>query len=153
MRRWDQIASLVGIALGVLLVFSSLGYNLGRWNEPGPGFMPLGAGLLIIILCVAYGVQSTLVRTDDYRKREGPWPRKNLGKIIGVLIALFIFTFLLSTLGYLLSTFVLMMFLNRVLEAERWFITLFKSALSVLITYIVFGKLLMVQFPQGFLGI
>jgi len=153
MRHWDQIASLMGIALGVLVAFSSLRYELGRWNEPGPGFMPLGAGMLLIALCVAYGVQSTLMRTDDYRKRESPWPRENVGKLVGVLLALFIFSFLLPALGYLLSTSLLMIFLFRLVEPERWFITILKTVLSVLITYMIFEKWLMVQFPKGFWGI
>ncbi len=153
MRRWDQIASFLGIALGTLLVISSLKLNPGQWTQPGPGFMPLGCGLLLISLCIAYGVGSIWTRDDDYGKRESPWPRQNVGRLVGVLIALFLFSFLLTILGYLLSTFLLMIFLFRVVEPERWFITIIKTVLSVLVTYIVFDKWLMIQFPKGFLGL
>ncbi len=152
MRKWDQLASLVGIAMGFILILSSLKYEIGKWHEPGPGFMPLGSGMLLLALCAAYGIQSTLTKSEDYRKRKSPWPRENRGRLVAVVLALFLLTFLLLPLGYLLSTFFLMICLFRVIEPERWFVTIFKSALSVLITYIAFEILLMVQFPKGFLG-
>lgn len=148
MRRWDQTASVLGIVLGFLLVMSSLRINLGQWNHPGPGFMPLGSGLLLILLCVAYGARSIRIK---HRKQESPWPRENIGKLIGVQVALFLFALVLTTLGYLLSTFLLMIFLFQVVEQERWFITIIKTALIVFVTYVVFDKWLMVQFPRGFL--
>jgi putative tricarboxylic transport membrane protein len=153
MRRWDQIASFVGMGIGVLLVFSSLRLNLGQWTQPGPGFLPLCSGVLLIILCVVYGVWSFGRKDESSQKKESPWPRENLGKIIGVLIALFLFAFLLPLFGYLLSTFLLMIFLFRVIEPERWPLTFLKAALSVGVTYAIFEKWLMVQFPKGFWGV
>lgn len=153
MRKWDRWASLVGIVLGFILIFSSLRYEIGKWNEPGPGFMPLGSGMLLVALCAVYGFQSRTAKREDYKKTESPWPQKNRGRLVAVILALFLLTFLLEPLGYLLSTFFLMTFLFRVIEPEKWLVTIFKSALSVLITYIVFEKLLMVQFPKGFFGI
>lgn len=152
MRKWDGIASFLGMSLGVLLVISSLKLDLGHFNNPGPGFMPLGSGILLTALCFAYGVQSIWMKDYDYKKKSSPWPRGNLEKIIGVLIALFLFTFLLTTLGYLLSTFLLMIFLFWVGDPEKWISTAIKAALTVLVSYIVFDKWLMIQFPRGFLG-
>ncbi len=149
MRRWEQIAGLAGVALGALLVISSLRLKLGNWTQPGPGFMPLGLGLLLVTLCIFYGIGS-FWRKNEGGKKESPWPRENLGKIIGVLISLFLFAFLLPFLGFLSSTFLLMVYLFRVVESERWYVTIFKAALSVGITYVIFEKWLMVQFPKGF---
>jgi len=153
MRKWDRIASLLGISLGVLLVISSLKLDLGQFNNPGPGFMPFVSGILLTALCFAYGVRSIWIKDDDYEKKESPWPRENWEKLIGVLVALFLFTFLLTTLGYLLSIFLLMIFLFWVGEPGKWIIIGIKAALTVLATYIVFGKWLMIQFPKGFLGV
>ncbi|MFX0198706.1 MAG: tripartite tricarboxylate transporter TctB family protein [Candidatus Hodarchaeota archaeon] len=152
MKRWDKIASVLGVAYGVLLVISSLSRDLGELNHPGPGFMPLGAGVLFIVLCVAYGVQSIRSKDDNYAKRESPWPKENWGRLISVIVALLVFAVLMRTLGYLLSAFVFMIFAFRAVETERWYITLIKASLSVLSTYIIFDKWLMIQFPKGFLG-
>lgn len=153
MRRWDKIASLAGMALGGLVVIFSLRLNLGQWTQPGPGFMPLGSGVLLIALCVVYGGCAFWGKDEKDWRKGSPWPRENLGKIIGVLIALFLFAFLLPLCGYLFSTFLLMIFLFRVVEPERWYVTLLKAGLSVGVTYAIFEKWLMVQFPKGFWGV
>ena len=153
MRVWDQWASLLGIALGVFVVIFSLRMNLGAWNRPGPGMFPLISGTLLIALCVAYGVQSAWTKDADYIRKQSPWPRRNRLKLIGVLGSLLIYCFALDTLGFLIATFFLMIFLFWVIEAKGWVSPVIEAALAVLVTYIVFHKLLMVQFPKGFIGV
>jgi putative tricarboxylic transport membrane protein len=149
MKRWNQIAGCTGTVFGALLVAFSLRLKLGSWTEPGPGFTPMGVGVLLIILCILYVVGSIRGK-DQGGKEESPWPRENLGKIIGVLISLFLFAFVLPFLGFLPATFLLMVYLFRVVESERWFVTVFKAVVSVGITYVIFERWLMVQFPKGF---
>lgn len=154
MRHWDQRAGLLGVGLGILMVIFSLRMDLGSWNHPGPGFMPLGSGILLIIFCMVYFIKFTwFIRDAEYGEKESPWPRKKWGRIIGVLGALFLYTFLLTALGYLLTTFLLMVYLFRVVEPRKWLATIIQAVLTVLLTYMVFEKWLMVQFPKGFLGI
>jgi putative tricarboxylic transport membrane protein len=125
--------------------------DLGRLNHPGPGFLPLGTAVLLVFLCTLYALRSVWTHDEAYIRKESPWPR-NWGKIVGVLVALFLFTFLLDTLGFMTATFLLMVFLFRLGGPESWVLTTAKGALSVLVTYAVFGRWLMVQFPKGFLG-
>ena len=153
MRRWDQRASILGLGLGLLLAISSLRLDFGEWNQPGPGFMPFLSGMLLITLCFIYGVRAIWSRDEEYNKSESPWPKQNLRKLINLLASLFIFTLFLTTLGYVLSTLFLMFFLFRLMEPEKWYISVIKAALIVLITHIVFEKWLMVQFPKGILGV
>ncbi len=153
MQKWDKIASIVGIALGFFLSFFSYRLNIGHLNEPGPGFMPFVTGIVLLIMSIFYGLTSTWTRDENYRKQESPWPRQNLSKLIGVLAVLFLFAIFIDILGYILSTFLLMIYLFRVVEPEKWVITIVKATLSVLITYLIFDKWLMIQFPIGLLGI
>ena len=152
MRRSDQWASLFGIALGVNVVVFSLRMSLGTWNQPGPGTFPLISGVLLIALSVTYAVQSTWTRDSDYLKKASPWPKENRGRLIGLLGTLFLYSFFLNTLGFPLATFMVMVFLFRLIDAEGWVMPIIEAAVAVLVTYVVFNKLLMVQFPKGFIG-
>jgi len=153
MRRWDQIFSFLGLAFGGLLVFFSLRIDLGQWNHPGPGFLPLGTAGLMIFLCTIYAIRSRWSHDEAYLRKESPWPRGNWREIIGVLIALFLYALLLEVFGFIIATFMLMVFLFRLGGPESWLITIVKATLSVLVSYAVFSRWLMVQFPKGFLGI
>lgn len=153
MRAWDQRAGLLGTGLGIFLIALSLRLDLGSWNQPGPGFLPLLTGIFLAGLCLVYLVSSTMRRDDDYLRKESPWPRENREKIIGVLAALCLYTLSISALGYLFATLLLLIYLFRVLEPGKWSVTLLQAVLTVLATYLVFEKWLMVQFPKGILGV
>jgi putative tricarboxylic transport membrane protein len=153
MRFWDLWASFLGIGLGAFVVIFSLQMNLGFWNRPGPGMFPLISGILLIALCIVYSAQSAWAKDADYINKQSPWPRKNRLRLIGVVSSLLIYSFTLDTLGFLIATFFLMVFLFRMLEAKGILWPVIEAALAVLVTYMVFYKLLMVQFPKGFIGV
>lgn len=64
-----------------------------------------------------------------------------------------LFVLLLDILGFIVTTFLLMLFFFRLGGPESWLATIGKAAVSVLVSYAIFGHWLMVQFPRGFLGI
>jgi putative tricarboxylic transport membrane protein len=153
MRLWDQISSFLGMGSGILLALFSVKLDLGRLNQPGPGFLPLGASILLVLLSGIYAVRSFWTQDEGYIKQESPWPQRNRGKIAGVLGALLLFVLFLDILGFIVTTFFLMLFFFRLGGPESWLATVAKAAASVLVSYAIFGHWLMVQFPKGFLGI
>jgi hypothetical protein len=58
----------------------------------------------------------------------------------------------MPTVGYLVSTFILMLLLFWVLEKKKLGWVLASSVLSTLLTYVVFSKWLNCQFPDGLFG-
>jgi hypothetical protein len=73
-------------------------------------------------------------------------------RILFVLVLLWLYAWAMPTVGYLISTFILMSLLFWVLEKKKpgWVLT--SSVLSTLLTYVVFSKWLNCQFPDGLLG-
>jgi hypothetical protein len=59
----------------------------------------------------------------------------------------------LNKLGFIIATFFFVGALFQLGEPRRWWALLGMSALVTLLTYLVFGLLLNVYFPRGFLGI
>lgn len=122
--------------------------NIGGFHQPGPGFLLFFAGALLGILALI-----SLIQSMKERGPEGPgvWGGVSFLKL-GLLVgALFVYTILLPKLGFLLDTFLLLLFLFRVVEPYRWRKVFFASLLTIVVTYIFFGIILESRLPEGFL--
>lgn len=151
-RRAEQIICLLWIALAIWVCVGSWWIKLGTLSEPAPGFLPFGTGALLGILAISHLIQVTRQHPKKMEV-ELPWVNVNWEKGVYVVFALFAYTLLLQKLGYLIDTFLLMIFLFRVLERKKWWVVLLGSLLIIGVSYLVFKVWLMVQFPRGFLGI
>jgi hypothetical protein len=69
--------------------------------------------------------------------------------LVGVL---FLYTAVLKVLGFLLATFLLLLFLFRVVEPLRWKTILLVTAVTMGGIYLLFGVLIESSLPKGFLG-
>jgi putative tricarboxylic transport membrane protein len=75
---------------------------------------------------------------------------KSLLVILGVLFGYALF---LDFLGFLVSTFLLLVMLFRLVEPQRWVVAIGGSALASIASYIVFEVWLKTQLPKGIFGI
>jgi putative tricarboxylic transport membrane protein len=123
--------------------------GIGKLNEPGPGLMPFGAGILLGILSLA----DLLLRNasgpegDEIGFKGVRWSRLFL-----IIITLFAFTLLLPILGYLITTFLVMLFLYKCIEPQKWWVALSGAFLSTIFTYLLFAVALKSFFPEGILS-
>ncbi len=144
----DLMSSFVMLAFSLYICMETLNkLPVGPWQSPGPGLWPLGAGIFLGGLSAANFFRSLRKRSQVERS---PWyPKETWPRIVGVITALMIYTVLLDLLGFLIATFLLLIFLFRTPEPQRWIVALFGSALTALGTYGVFEKWLQAQLPKG----
>ena len=136
----------IGVLFFILAIFTivqSAGLSIGGIHNPGPGFMPFVLGLSMAVLSLL----SFLLPGEEI-------PRTKEGKIFPYLfIILTSYVLLIGILGFYLSTFLLMVCFMR-LSGEKWVGSLLSFCVSALmVVYILFGRLLMIPFPRGLLGI
>ncbi len=74
-------------------------------------------------------------------------------RVILALASLFVYSLVLETLGFMVATFFLVGIFFRLGERRRWWVLLGMSVLVAFMSYLIFGVLLHVYFPRGFLGI
>jgi len=144
------MSSLVWLMFALYICIESMRLPLGSWRDPGPGFLPVGSGIILgllsgIVYLRARGSKSPEVKESWYSTER--W--KNL---ILVLAALFAYAIFLETLGFLLGTLLLLIFLFRGIEPQRWIVSIGGSALASFISYVVFELWLKTQLPKGILG-
>jgi hypothetical protein len=104
---------------------------------------------LAVCACILFGISLS--------KKKGPlhWPdlgrgAKRADRII-VIAALTGYCLLLTRLGYIISTFVLMLVLFSLGRMKPWMI-IFASLITVLFSYYLFDHLLETPLPKGVLS-
>ena len=102
---------------------------------------------------------SACILVRDVRRKPAPaettseWAGVHWKKIIAVLISLVLYAHFFTTLGFLLSATILLVFLFKAVEPQRWSVAILGAVSSALIAYLVFYVWLGSQLPRGFLEI
>lgn len=70
-----------------------------------------------------------------------------------IFAGLLFYLLLFNTLGFLINTFWLMIYLIRLAGAEGFKKGILISLLTIVVIYIIFYRLLIIPFPRGILGL
>jgi hypothetical protein len=152
MKRSEQVISLFWMTLAGWVCFGAVRLKVGSFSDPGSGFLPFWVGALLGVLALAHFFNITLAK-PQMKGYESPWANVKWRNGVYVIIALLLYTFLLPRLGYILDTFLLMLFLFSLLGRQKWWIVILGTLLIIGITYLVFKIWLLVQFPAGWWGL
>jgi putative tricarboxylic transport membrane protein len=150
MKSAGRISPLIWLLFALYICVASLRLPLGSWRDPGPGFLPLGAGFgLGILSVIAYFQRGSRKGEEAHLSRDskGRWKC-----ILFILLALCGYSVFLNFLGFLLTTFLLLLLLFRFVEPQPWKIVIGGSLLASVASYVVFEIWLKTQLPQGILG-
>jgi hypothetical protein len=151
MKHLDQYAGIFWILLGIVITVSSFFYGVGSFSTPGPGFITFGAGAILTALSLLLLV-STGRRKGSAQSLRSLWEGRQTGKAFYILGLLVAYMLVLSPLGFLISTFFLLILLFRVQASYSLKTVIFLSAASTLASMVVFDVWLGVQLPRGFMG-
>ncbi|MEW6668761.1 MAG: tripartite tricarboxylate transporter TctB family protein [Thermodesulfobacteriota bacterium] len=150
MKKYHLIVVAFWIGLSLFVTVLSYRLGLGRFQSPGPGLMPFILGILLLIVSLyllAVSVPRTTAKQETSRGEPGQTDFVKLGFVV---LSLLIYTLLIETLGYLISTFLLLIVLFRSAGSSQWRSVIIASTLTVLLTYFVFSSFGL-RFPPGIL--
>jgi putative tricarboxylic transport membrane protein len=150
-KRFDLISSGFWLAAGVFICEESWRMKLGQFHNPGPGFLPFWAGL--VLAGGALAVMAGALRRAPGEERSFWADRSRRPKVFLTLGCILVYGILLEPLGFLLTTFLGMGFLFRVIEPQRWPTVLLGALVSAVGAYLLFHTWLQVELPKGVLGI
>jgi hypothetical protein len=154
MRYSDFVSGLFWLIVGLLLSIWSLTYEIGILTRPGPGYLPLALGIIIILL-------SLILLFGHWKKRASPTKQTALSspthsrwkKMVYTVVVLLATGFFFETLGYLITIFLLIALLMMGAEPQSWKKALITAFLTTLGVYLIFVLLLEQPLPRGFLGV
>jgi putative tricarboxylic transport membrane protein len=150
MKNRDIVSSIIFMALGGLFVAGALQEGLMRRGVPGPGFLPFLSGLALMFVSL-FVLIPALVRREKAESSAFFPERDSLKKLLLALVALFAFGIAMEYVGYLLTTFLFMLFMARLVEPKGWRTITLMALLTAVLSYVLFVVLLEVQLPKGLL--
>jgi putative tricarboxylic transport membrane protein len=135
---------------GGYVVTEGFRLGLGGLHQPGPGFFPAVAGIFLIFLSAFLFFRSVLPTSRAMGRmargeEERPW------LVVYALAGILVYALIFEWLGFILSTFLLVTFLLRLLNPRKWWTTLLTAGVISLSAYAVFDVLLKSGLPKGVL--
>jgi len=151
MDRRDLAGCAVWVILSITVFAASLRLGIGALRNPGPGFIPLLASLgLAFCACLLLAFGSA--EKKQAGRRENGAKDTAWGNPLIVIAALAVYGLALGKLGYLLTTFGLMIVLFSRGEMEARMVIL-GSLIASLASYGLFAYVLGIPLPRGILGV
>lgn len=149
MKKHDLGTSVLLFVVGLFIIFYAPEFGLGTMGVPGPGFMPFCTGFVMCIFSTITFLQALFSKPVE---REKIWAGVRFPKLILVLMALVIYALVFKPLGFLLSTFILILVLMRYIETQNWMTCVLGGVFSSGLSYLLFEIWLKAQLPKGVFG-
>ena len=144
----ERLVVLVVVAASGAYLLSGLALPLGTAAKPGAGFFPLAIGAFGAIMALVW--TAIAFRRVPEAAEEPGIPADARGRVLATAAALIGFCFLLRWVGYPAAALVFTTLLLRWLGAG-WRSAVVTGIASAAVSYYVFGVLLSVPLPHGFL--
>jgi len=148
MRNQDRLTAILLGAFGAYIAFEGYHLELGILQKPKPGFLVFWVGMILSGLSLLL-----LIHTFYYPEAEKTslWKGVKWQRGFKMILFLTIYILVFQWLGYLISTFALLLFLFKSLESQRWSLAFLLSIVTTILSFIIFSYFLEIQFPPGIL--
>lgn len=151
-RHGRIAAGVVGLVLSVVYLWAASALPIGTMARPGAAIFPLACGSLLAIASATLVIQQYRARTTEGSTETVQLPRHaELRRILVFAAMLLLFVPLLTAVGYLGATFILVVVLLRALKlgSRAWWRVIAMSAVISVVTWLLFTELLNVHLPSG----
>lgn len=153
MKNSDVYSSIFWFILCVLICLHSLTVGLGTIRSPGPGFLFFWCAVTTGIFSIAVFVLAVMpTKRNRAGSEENKFGNVSWTKMLYILSPLILYGIVLESLGYLLSTFLLMAFLLYSIEVKQWYLVALVACASSFLSYALFALWLDVRLPKGVFG-
>ena len=141
---------LVGLALGIFVIWAGQKLKIGSINDPGSGFVLFYTGILMCLFACTIIVAAV---TEGGPSVMSLWAGTRWTKPLVVIVCLAVFSFLLQPLGFLLASIPLLLLLLRVIDPVRWTLAIPLAVLAPIGVWWVLKRALLIQLPTGIFNI
>jgi len=146
----EEGSSLVWLGLAIIICIASLRLSLGNFQNPGPGFFPFIAGSVLGILAAVVFFQARRAASSTQEAKRPLWTNQGgMKKIVLMTLSLLAYTVGMEYLGFVISTFIFLVLILRIIERQRWGLVILESVLASGLSYLIFEIWLQAQLPRG----
>jgi putative tricarboxylic transport membrane protein len=148
MNHHNRISAIFCLLLGIAVFVKGLHLGLRVNIDMGPGFFPLVAGGTLSFLSVILLIQSLIKKETSHRISfwNNPYGWK---LVLLTILAISIYPFILSPVGFFLSTFLFLFFLFLVIARHKWWAAGIGGIVTAAMVYLIFEIWLKANLPKG----
>lgn len=146
MKKWDRIAAVFLILVGIGAAFGALKIGFGSFRSPGPGFLPFWLSVVLTIVSAVYFIINL-----GHDAKVKLWPEKTWFRPLVAIVVMFAYGFFMKWFGFCTATLLLFVTWMTVVAKEKWSTVALVSILTTVITYLLFEVFLKVPLPKGIL--
>ncbi len=149
MKKIDRYTSLIWAVFGFYIAIEGYRLQVGTFRVPKSGFLIFWSGIILGGLSLILFLQTFFLKEGE----EGTlWKGRQWKKGFKLMVALFIYALVLKSIGFILGTFFLLLFLFKGLEPQKWRTALLLSVIVTGFSYLLFEVFLEFNFPGGILA-
>lgn len=137
----DRSSAILCLVFAVVVGIEAYRLNPGRLSSPGPGLTPLLFSFILAALSLILFLRSS-------PQWEAPPIAIKFRPVLTILAILLVYGLLLEWLGYLFSTFIVMLLLSRMGKVS-WLGSLLLAGMAILAINLLFVRWLLVPLPTG----
>ncbi len=152
MRRVDQISSAIILSLAALYLLEASKLPLWKGTTFGSGLFPMILGIALVAVSALSLLKATAAKGNPSLPEGMVPPKTGIINLIYVIGSLVVYSLLLESLGFILSTFALLSSLFIALEPAKKRESFALAGAVVAATYVLFVLLLKLQVPRGLIG-
>jgi putative tricarboxylic transport membrane protein len=150
MKKHNLIGASLWMIFAAGLMIESLRLGIGTFRNPDAGLFPLLTACLMFVFGVILLFDEIVKTRGKKEAQKEIWPRgTNVRNIIFALVGLIGYAVILQPLGYLLATFLCMVFFFKFIYPQKWNVSLLGAVVTVLLSYLVFHIWLQCELPDG----
>ena len=138
---------------GGMTTLLSLKMPIGTFRSAGTGMFPLCLGILLMVLSSLFLLKLSFKTYTTGKKLPIGEISGSTKQLIFFFGAMILVTLFFSRLGFLLSSFLLMLALLRILGVKRWTFNLSLSFITAIVCYFLFVQWLKIPLPKGWIGL
>ncbi len=150
LRKKELWSNFFWTAVGLSIAIKSFEYKVGTLRHPDPGFLPFWTGIFIVALSIYSMIRAWREKSAISSHFFGE--SGSMRRVLTTFLSITAYIFMVSKLGFMVSTFLLTGFLLKAIYPQSWLRTLLFSISVSLLSYLVFRHWLNVQLPRGWIG-
>lgn len=147
----ELAAKLVWTGTGLYVAWLAHDLGVGALNEPGPGMLAFGLGVLMASVAGAGFVRALVWRPQAVQSELAAPPLRPL-RMLGLCVGLLAYIAALQPIGFPLATFAFLLLLLAIFARLSWLHAIALSAIVAVASYALFKFALGTQLPAGILG-
>lgn len=140
----ERFLGIAAVVVATPVAITSWGFGVGSPQSPGAGFWPLAIALVMLGLGAILVLRPNPDEVSESDDGDSRWSKFGIS-----LASLVFYIALLESLGYLLTTALMLLAQLRLVEGRSWRSSFLIAILASVISLVVFKVLLRVSLPLG----